>query len=62
LKRWGSPHIICVINGQFAGIEVKAPKGKQSDDQKEFQKNLEATGGKYILAFDLDDVLKAISS
>lgn len=52
----GSPDIICVINGQFVGIEVKAPKGKVSDHQKEFQKKLEAAGGKYILAHSLEDV------
>jgi hypothetical protein len=36
-----------VINGQFVGIEVKAPIGKQSENQKEFQAQLEAAGGKY---------------
>jgi len=53
----GSPDIICVIKGQFIGIEVKAPKGKQSDHQKEFQTNLEAAGGRYLLARSLDDVM-----
>jgi hypothetical protein len=53
----GSPNIICVIAGQHLGIEVKAPKGKQSDHQKEFQKNLGAAGGRYILARSLDDVI-----
>jgi len=47
----GAPDIVCVINGQFVGIEVKAPKGKQSDHQKEFQRKLEAAGGRYILAY-----------
>ena len=53
----GSPDIICVINGQFVGIEVKALKGKQSEHQKEFQRKLEAAGGKYVLAYNLDDVI-----
>lgn len=53
----GSPDIICVIDGIFVGIEVKAPHGKQSEHQKEFQKNLEAAGGIYILAYSLDDVI-----
>jgi hypothetical protein len=48
-----------VIDGQYVGIEVRAPKGKQSDHQKEFQKKLEDAGGKYILAYSLDDVLRA---
>jgi hypothetical protein len=53
----GSPDIICVIAGQYVGIEVKAPKGKQSDHQKEFQAKLESAGGKYILAYSLDGVI-----
>jgi hypothetical protein len=53
----GSPDIVCVIKGQFVGIEVKAPKGKQSEHQKEFQRNLEADGGKYVLAYSLEDVI-----
>jgi hypothetical protein len=56
----GSPDIICVIKGQYVGIEVKAPKGKQSEHQKEFQKNLESAGGKYILAYSLDDVMLSL--
>jgi hypothetical protein len=47
----GSPDIICVINGQYVGIEVKALKGRQSEHKKEFQRNLEAVGGKYMLAY-----------
>jgi hypothetical protein len=53
----GSPDIICVINGQYVGIEVKAPKGKLRASQVELQKNLEAAGGRYILARSLDDVV-----
>lgn len=41
----GTPDIVCVINGQYVGIEVKAPKGKQSDKQKEFQRRLEEARG-----------------
>src|SRR5882762_7269684 len=56
----GSPDIICVILGIFVGIEVKAPKGKQSEHQVEFQRQLELAGGKYILAYSLDDVIATI--
>jgi hypothetical protein len=55
----GSPDIVCVITGQYVGIEVKAPKGRQSDNQKEFQRQLEAAGGRYILAYSVDDVISA---
>lgn len=53
----GSPDIICVIGGRYVGIEVKAPRGRQSDHQKEFQAKLEAAGGKYVLAYSLEDVM-----
>ena len=56
----GSPDIIAVIDGVYVGIEVKGPKGKQSADQKQFQKDLEKAGGLYILARSVEDVDKGI--
>ena len=53
----GSPDIICVIKGQYVGIEVKGTKGVQSDNQKQFQQDLERAGGLYILARDLSDIV-----
>lgn len=58
----GVPDIIAVIDGQFVGIEVKTPKGKQSADQLLFQKRLERNGGKYILAKCVEDVSAAFAS
>lgn len=37
-------------------IEVKAPKGVQSDLQKDFQAEVEAEGHRYIVARSIDDV------
>lgn len=51
----GSPDIICVIRGQYVGIEVKGTGGKQSPHQKEFQGRLELAGGKYILAHSWEE-------
>jgi hypothetical protein len=45
----GSPDIVCVIGGQYIGIEVKRKGGKQSEAQKEFQASLETAGGEYCL-------------
>ena len=56
----GAPDIVCVVKGQYVGIEVKGPQGRQSDNQKEFQAQLEAAGGKYILAYSTDDVARAL--
>lgn len=53
----GSPDIICVIKGQFVGIEVKKKGNYQSVSQKQFQTSLEKAGGKYILAYSLEDVI-----
>lgn len=53
----GSPDIVCVIGGQYVGIEVKDIKGKLSEGQKDFKERLEKAGGKYILARSLEDVL-----
>jgi hypothetical protein len=50
-----------VVKGLYVGIEVKAPKGRQSEHQKEFQRQLEASGGRYILAYSLDDVIAALA-
>lgn len=57
-SKTGVPDIILVHNGIFIGLEVKRPKGKQSDNQVEFQKGLERAGGKYYLVTSLDDVTK----
>lgn len=53
----GSPDIICVVEGRFVGIEVKAPGGKQSDHQISFQKRLEGAGGRYVLVYSLDELI-----
>jgi hypothetical protein len=45
--------------GQVWQIEVKTAKGKQSDHQKNFQREWEAQGGKYICG-GLDEVAKLI--
>ena len=46
----GLSDLVAVKDGRVVHIEVKTPKGVQSDKQKRFQRNLEAAGGEYILA------------
>lgn len=36
-------------------IEMKTPKGRQSDSQKEWQKHIEAQGNKYVVCHDMDE-------
>ena len=52
----GQPDIFAIIQGRFVGIEVKTETGRQSKDQKNWQRNCERAGGIYILARSVDDV------
>ena len=49
---------LLVFTPQLAFIEVKAPGGRLSDDQKDFQKLCINAEIKYILAYSLDDIIK----
>jgi Holliday junction resolvase len=52
----GLSDLVAVRGGRVVHIEVKTPKGVQSDKQKRFQRDLEAAGGEYILARSVADV------
>lgn len=52
----GVPDIICIVNGQFVGIEVKAGKDRLSADQIHFKTRCEYNGGMYIVAKSVADV------
>ena len=52
----GQPDIFAIIQGRFVGIEVKTVVGRQSKDQKNWQRNCERAGGLYILARSVEDV------
>jgi hypothetical protein len=56
----GVPDILAIIRGRFIGIEVKAPRGKQSPEQLIFQRRCEQNGGLYILARDVKTVDKLL--
>jgi hypothetical protein len=68
-KRWfvrfgrpGMADILAVAQygTRLVWIEVKAPKGRQSEDQGRFQAEVEAEGMTYILARSLEDVMKVL--
>jgi VRR-NUC domain len=52
----GTPDIVCCIDGQFVGLEVKGPKGDLSDAQKDFRQLLEKAGGRYHVVPTIEDV------
>ena len=53
----GIPDIIVIAGGLFWGLEVKTKIGRQSPEQKEFQANVEAHGGRYAVVRSTDDVI-----
>lgn len=56
----GAPDIVCILRGQFVGIEVKRPGESQSVDQVAFQNAVVFAGGGYVLATSLKDVMQAV--
>ena len=54
----GSPDIVALHpkTGQYVGIELKAFKGKLTDDQEDFCERLRKTGAQYHVARSLDEV------
>jgi hypothetical protein len=43
-------------------IEMKAPKGRQQESQKEFQKQVVKFGGKYVLCYSIDEFISEVKS
>lgn len=56
----GASDRIAVKDGRVLFIEIKKPGGKQSENQKIFQANLENVGGEYILVKCLEDLINEI--
>jgi hypothetical protein len=52
----GSPDIFVLKDGILIGVECKYST-KQSDDQKSFQKEMEKNGGKYLLVYEIEELL-----
>ena len=59
---WTSPDIIADVDGHFLAIEAKTKTGRQSEQQKVCQRQVEASGGMYIVARCLQDVVEAVAS
>jgi hypothetical protein len=65
LIRFGVPGMADIIgllrpSGRFLAIEVKTLTGRQSDQQRAFQRMVEAAGGIYILARSVDEAVEAV--
>jgi hypothetical protein len=57
----GWPDITGLLpDGCFIGIECKAPGGRQSAAQKAMEQEIRRRNGIYVLAFEVEDVQRAI--
>ncbi len=54
----GQPDLIIMKKGKVWCLELKAPKGKQSKEQKEFQKICEDNQIPYLVIREFEDVKK----
>lgn len=45
----------------FLAMELKSPKGRQSEHQKEYQKEVERVGGKYVIIRSLDEFINTVN-
>lgn len=60
--RAGVPDLLFVLppNGRLAGLELKAPRGKVTAQQREFGRDLLEAGGLWSWANNIDDVLATL--
>jgi len=56
----GRSDLSLYLNKTAYFIEVKAPKGRQSEKQKEWQKIMEFHGYEYYIVYCLDDFIELI--
>ena len=52
----GLSDIVAIKDGTVIFIEVKAEKGRQSDNQIKFEKDVKDHGGNYMVARGVDDI------
>lgn len=58
--RRGCADILCCVGGRFVALELKTERGQQSEYQKEFEAEVRAAGGCYLLIRSLDDLMELL--
>lgn len=53
----GVADLYAIKNGRGVWIEVKTPRGRQSEHQEQFEKDILSHGGEYLLARSVEDVM-----
>jgi len=56
----GVSDMIAIKGGNVLFIEVKRPRGTQSEYQKEFERRVTEKGGKYVVVRSVDDLAEAV--
>lgn len=63
--RAGFPDLLLLVPNRFypfLGVEIKTKTGRQSEHQKEYQREFESIGAKYVICRSLDDFIKVITN
>lgn len=58
----GTPDLVVSLGAAVLYLELKAPKGRVSETQKAFRRQVEAEGGKYALCRSVAEVVEAVRS
>lgn len=53
----GTADLLCCARGRFIAVELKSDRGTQSEDQRDYELDVVAAGGVYIIGRDPDQVL-----
>ena len=62
VKGMADIHCVQKPTGRLIAIEVKTATGRQSNDQKKYQRAITSYGGLYVLARSVADVEKALGT
>ncbi len=60
--RQGDPDMIACIEGKYVALEGKTATGKQSPRQKEVERLIHQSGGRYAVVRSVEDVQYIIST
>ena len=56
----GTSDIIACFRGKFIAVEVKCGRNKPSDEQIDFGRVVNRAGGIFLVAYDIDTVIKEL--
>jgi len=60
VKGMADIHCIQLPHGRLIAIEVKTDRGRQSKDQKRYERMITKYGGLYVLARSVEDVRRVL--